>query len=138
MTTTTPFLITVIGAIATYLSATVYLIHRFRGGHQTNPIALFAFLLVGLALHGAATYQTIDPNNALSLDILSVGTLIFWVINVLVLLSGLNKPLHNLYIFPVSVICSRVVRDTANAATTQPGSSGHTAYRSYSPVSRRL
>lgn len=99
MTTTTPFLITVIGAIATYLSATAYLIHRFRSGHQTNPTALFAFLLVGLALHGAATYQAIDPGNALSLDILSVGTLIFWVINTLVLLSGLNKPLHNLYIF---------------------------------------
>lgn len=96
-----------LAAIATYLAATIYLIQRVRSGLQSDAKVLLIFVFVALGFHGIATYLTIfTADNALRLDIFSFSLMVFWVINLLVMLSGLKKPLHNLYIFlfPLSIV----------------------------------
>lgn len=73
---------------------------------QQQPPALLALLLtLALVAHGYGTYQQIVMPDGYHFAFFKVSSLFCWVANFLILLSGLRKPLHNLFliILPVSV-----------------------------------
>lgn len=97
---------TSIAAIALYLCGAAYLVISARRQCPPAPHWVRAFAVAALAFHAAGCYPMLVYSNGLNLSFLNVATLIFWVINVLVLSSGLKKPLHTLFIFlfPLSAL----------------------------------
>ncbi|MGI1678646.1 MAG: cytochrome c biogenesis protein CcsA [Cellvibrionaceae bacterium] len=106
-------------AIALYLLATGYLLVQFsrQRSLQQKPQT---FLIVGcsvlaLTAHAIGLEQTVFVNHVglnqgattgIDAGLFKLPTLFFWLINLIVLISGLKKPLHNLFIFlfPLSSI----------------------------------
>ncbi len=88
-----------IAAIALYLCGSAYLISSALHKQASNAQWLMSFALTALCFHGVGSYHTMFTPTGLNLSFYKVGALIFWVINLLVLISGLRKPLHTLFIF---------------------------------------
>lgn len=67
---------------------------------------LFTGICVTLIFHSLGIYGTSVKPDGIQLSFFSELSLTFWVINILVLLSSLKKPLHNLFIFllPLSAL----------------------------------
>lgn len=67
---------------------------------------LSALITLAVALHGIGVYGVIVNPGGLALGFFKVSALITWCINLIVLISGLYKPLHNLWIFllPLSIV----------------------------------
>lgn len=100
--------------IALYLSATLYhLLQRIRSRRPDRHTWLFAIGAVGLAFHGYTAYTMIVTPAGINFSLWPVSVLILFVVNFIVLLSSVRKPLHNLFIllFPASaivILCSQV------------------------------
>ncbi len=88
-----------IAAIALYLCGSAYLISSALHKQASNAQWLMSFALTALCFHGVGSYHTMFTPTGLNFRFYKVGALIFWVINLLVLISGLRKPLHTLFIF---------------------------------------
>ena len=60
----------------------------------------------GLLVHALAIYQSIVQHSGLQLGIFNIASVFFFVMNLLVLLSSLRMPLHNLFLFlmPLSAV----------------------------------
>ena len=67
---------------------------------------LSTLITLAVALHGIGVYGVIVNPGGLALGFFKVSALITWCINLIVLISGLYKPLHNLWIFllPLSIV----------------------------------
>lgn len=94
-------------AAALYLLTGAAMVRRLLRGlapHSTNLmiLAALALLLHGLGLVSSMTAQ----RGVIELGFFRVSSLLFWVINSLVLASSLRKPLHNLFILllPLSAL----------------------------------
>lgn len=93
-------------ALGLYSIAWILLI---RSLHRQQPLQshLLTGLVAGALLaHGVSVYQHIVAPEGFQLSLFNMASLFFWVINLLVLLSGLKKPLHNLFVFllPLTVL----------------------------------
>lgn len=86
-------------AIALYACGAIYLISLTLQKRTSNQTWLIAITLAALLFHAIGSYQILITDSGLNLGFFNVGALIFWVINALVLISGLKKPLHTLFIF---------------------------------------
>ncbi len=95
-----------IAAIILYTAAGCYLIATARKQQKVNAYLLVPLTVVVLCLHGIGLYGKLITPTGLHLNLFNSASLIFWVVNTLVLLSGIKKPLHNLFIFlfPLSAI----------------------------------
>jgi ABC-type uncharacterized transport system permease subunit len=74
--------------------------------NSPNRTILFSGIAVTLIFHALGiTEQSFKPEG-IQLSFFAVSSQIFWVINIIVLLSSLKKPLHNLFVFllPLSAI----------------------------------
>ena len=93
-------------AIAVYLAGAIYLVLQTLKQQAGNPRWVISLVIVALTLHGFGSYFHLRHPLGLNLGFFKVGALIFWVINLIVLLSGLKKPLHSLFIFlfPLSAL----------------------------------
>ncbi len=93
-------------AAAIYLLAGLYLFWKLRQGEEPNRQRLLATVAIGLVVHGLGLQQLIHLGGAVELGFFRVSSLLFWVINALVLVSSLRKPLHNLFILllPLSAL----------------------------------
>jgi ABC-type uncharacterized transport system permease subunit len=93
-------------AIALYLAASGYLITRLYHKQSANSQWLLSFALSALVFHGIGVTRIILADAGYQLGIVKVFSLICWVINLVVLLSSLKKPLHNLFVFlfPMSAV----------------------------------
>ncbi|BFM16760.1 inner membrane protein YpjD [Maricurvus nonylphenolicus] len=93
-------------AAALYLAASGYLISQTAQQRASSRQWLIAFAITALVLHGLGIYGEIMGDNGFDLSLVNAISLIFWVVNGLVLFSGLKKPLHNLFIFlfPISTL----------------------------------
>lgn len=93
-------------AIAIYLVAAAYLALRLKQGREPGRRWLLIAVALALVIHGAGVHQLIALPNALELGFFRVSSLLFWVINLVVLLSCARKPLHNLFILllPLSAL----------------------------------
>ena len=95
-----------VAAIAVYLAASGYLVVQFVHKEEVNKLWLLALACCALTLHGLGVTNTIFSSDGLQFGIFKVSSLIFWVINTIVLASSLKKPLHNLFVllFPLSAL----------------------------------
>ncbi len=93
-------------AIALYLAGAFYLVHQTVKQQAGNPRWVIPLIIGALTLHAVGSYLHLMAPLGLNLGFFKVGALIFWVINLIVLLSGLKKPMHSLFIFlfPLSAL----------------------------------
>jgi ABC-type uncharacterized transport system permease subunit len=86
-------------AILIYLSGSAYLIATYVRQRPPRPALITGLAAGAVILHGVGVYHSVFEPNGLRFGIFILPTLFFWVINLLVLVSGLRKPLHSLFIF---------------------------------------
>ncbi len=86
---------------------------------------------VGLVFHGLSVYNTLVSDQGITFSFFKVASLFFFVMNLLVLLSSLRKPLHNLFVFlmPLSIVSLLVSRlysgPSGDGNTLHPGMMAH-------------
>mgnify|MGYP002153705897 FL=1 len=88
-----------------YLAAWAFLLHATIRREGLKEKRLLVFIALGTLVHFAAAYISIKFNSAYQFGFFKVPSLFFAVINLVVLLSSMRKPLHNLFLFllPLSV-----------------------------------
>lgn len=93
-------------SILTYLAAWALLVRFIQKRDQKIIPRAIQIIAIGIVLHGITTYFLIVTPRGYELGIFKVASLFFWVINCVVALSSLKKPLHNLFLFilPLSVV----------------------------------
>ncbi len=94
-------------AIAAYMIGLVYHLMQLRKDPHFNPISLQTITCIGICLHGLAIAGLLLVEGGLDLSLFKILALLALVINVLVFVSGLKKPLHSLYLalLPLSALC---------------------------------
>lgn len=99
-------LFTNILAMLLYTAAGIYCIGRVRAGQPVPARNVLIFALCALLAHGVGVFQLSLAPSGINLGFFTVSSLLFWVINLIVLLSSLKKAVHNLFIllFPLSAL----------------------------------
>jgi ABC-type uncharacterized transport system permease subunit len=89
-----------------YALASLLLFIRLRQQQPLNKRGVLTGTLLILLIHGYGVYGLSITPSGFQLGFFAASSLIFWVINLLVLLSSLKKALHNLFIllFPLSAL----------------------------------
>ncbi|MAT51387.1 MAG: phosphohydrolase [Porticoccaceae bacterium] len=98
---------TTVAAILLYLGATLFHItQRLRSPASTAPTVLMAAGGIALALHGYVASELVFSGAGVNFSLWPASVLILFVVNLIVLLSSLRKPLHSLLIllFPASAL----------------------------------
>lgn len=104
---TASYMMTSYITIAVYLSAWAYLLDALiRKKQSPAPRVVLGIVAAGLITHAISVYDALVQPLGLELGFFKVASLFFFVINLLVLLSSLTKPLHNLFVFllPLSIL----------------------------------
>lgn len=93
-------------AIFLYLSAGLYCVLRFIKVQPVQRRGLLILAACALLFHGGGIFGLSVAQSGVQLGFFSVSSLIFWVINLIVLISSVKKSLHNLFIllFPLSAL----------------------------------
>lgn len=93
-------------AIAVYLLAFSYQVLQLRKQIYTPTTALQVAGALAILLHSQAAADLLFSSEGLDLSLLRIFALISLIINLVVFLSGLKKPIHslNLFLFPISAI----------------------------------
>lgn len=97
---------TSLAAIALYLCGAAYLFFCARQQRPLNSRRVMIIAVAALSLHALGCYPMLFHSRGLNLGFFNIAALIFWVINLLVLISSLKKPLHTLFVFlfPLSAL----------------------------------
>lgn len=117
-------------AAALYLLAGLYMIGALRQGRQPAQGRLLVAVAVILVVHGLGVYQLVVHGRLIELGFFRVSSLLFWTINLILLLSCLRKPLHNLFVLllPLSalgVLASLVGRGAGHPLVLDYGLASH-------------
>lgn len=93
-------------AVALYLFGWITQILKLRNREEINSDRLQAIAAVAMVMHGFATFGLLFGGGGLDLSLLKILSLLALVINALVWLSSIRKPMHSLYLvlFPISAI----------------------------------
>jgi len=93
-------------AILIYTAAALYFGSQFVRQKSFQPSQLLGIATLGLTAHGIGIYGLSVNGNSFNFSVFSTFSLIFWVVNAIVLVSSLKKELHNLFLllFPLSAI----------------------------------
>ena len=98
----------IVGSFAIAVYASAFLFHCFQlRKHPQFPTALLQMAAAaGIVLHAATTVQLLFTPQGMDLSISRILALLSLAINLLVFISSLRKPLHNLYLllFPASAV----------------------------------
>ena len=94
------------GAAALYLISWLFQVIKLRDPEASKTAILQVIAAGAMVLHGFTTWGLLFIDTGLDLGLLKVLTLLALVINCLVWISGISKPVHNLYLalFPISVV----------------------------------
>lgn len=88
-----------IATIIIYIATWVYHVHSILRKEPINPTKILAAIGVGLATHAIAVYFLLFSHaSGIQLGIFKISSLFFFVINTIVCISCLKKPLHNLFL----------------------------------------
>jgi ABC-type uncharacterized transport system permease subunit len=89
-----------------YLIGFIYLGTKLLKETGFNQSLLKKIALLAIILHGSAAVNLLFTGQGLDLSLFIILVLIAFVINVIVFISGQNKPLHSMYLalFPISAI----------------------------------
>ncbi len=95
-----------IAAAILYIAASIYQIAQLSQQHAANKFWQMSFSLTALVLHGIGIAGLIFAAEGFRIGFFLAFSLIFWAINLLVFLSSLRKPLHNIFIllFPIAAL----------------------------------
>ena len=93
-------------SIVFYMVAWAMLIRSVWQRETSTSPYLLAIIGLGTAAHCVAVFISIHSASGYQFSFFKVPSLFMWVINSIVLLSGLKKPLHNLFLIllPLSTI----------------------------------
>lgn len=93
-------------AILIYTVAAIYFGSQFARQKSFQSSRLIGTAALGLIAHGIGVYGISVTGNSFNFSIFSAFSLIFWVVNAIVLVSSLKKELQNLFLllFPLSAI----------------------------------
>lgn len=93
-------------AIALYVAATLFFARKFGRQEAINHSQLLITAAVALAFHGVGVLSLSLGSDGFHLSLFAVLSLIFWVVNSIVLISSFKKELHNLFLllFPLSAL----------------------------------
>lgn len=93
-------------AVIFYLGAWAILLHFALRRETLKPSRVLWITALGLGFHGVAVYLSLVTKSGYQFGFFKVPSLFMWVINGIVLLSSLRKPLHNLFLalLPFSII----------------------------------
>ncbi len=95
-----------ITALLIYLSASILLGYSLKRQSPITSFRLQTICVVALLVHGLGIFSVSFTSSGFQLSLFNASSLIFWVINTIVLISSLKKPVHNLFIllFPLSCL----------------------------------
>ena len=93
-------------AIIIYTAAAIYFGNQFVCQKSFQPSHVLGTAALGLIVHGIGVYGISVTGTSLNFSLFSASSVIFWVINAIVLITSLKKELHNLFLllFPLSAI----------------------------------
>jgi len=120
--------ITNVVAIVLYAVVFGYLMLRTKNLSPLNTTLITSLISAALATHAIGAYGAIVVSDGFRIGIFVIPTLFFWVINLLILVSGLRKPLHNLFLFSLPLTIVAIISSLiADSATVQieSGLAGH-------------
>lgn len=95
-------------AIGLYLLVTGYLLLQFSRQQQPSTKFILTCSVLALVAHALVLEETVfvqqigennQATNGIDVGLFKLSALFFWLINLIVLISGLKKPLHNLFVF---------------------------------------
>ena len=97
-------------AIGLYLASGIYLFVRITRQQTLNTHYLLYLIAAAIFAHGTGLYLLMRQTYGIDLSVQNMSLLVILAINILVLLSSIKKPLHNLFILllPFS-ICALVL-----------------------------
>lgn len=89
-----------------YLITWIYVLRTLLKRESLATNIMLGLMVGSLCMHGVSTYLNLLDSEGLHLGLLKVTSLFFFVINLLVTVSGLKKPLHNLFLvlLPLTII----------------------------------
>ncbi|WP_245929153.1 cytochrome C assembly family protein [Agarilytica rhodophyticola] len=92
--------------ISFYTAAWAYILNALMRRQNIAATKVLAVIASGLVAHAIAVYFSLVKQDGLELGFFKIASLFFFVINLLVLMSSLRKPLHNLFVFlmPLSIM----------------------------------
>jgi ABC-type uncharacterized transport system permease subunit len=93
-------------AISVYFGGFIHHLWQLRKDPQFNPTSLQIVAGIAILLHGLAVSSLLFVDDGLDLSLLKIVGLMALIINILVFISGLKKPLHSLYLalMPISAL----------------------------------
>ena len=93
-------------AITVYTAGAIHLIIALARRQASKQSWILGPGIAALLLQAAGSVGLVFVDGGLNLGFFTVGSLIFWVINAVVMVSGLRKPLHTIFVFlfPMSAL----------------------------------
>lgn len=93
-------------ALAIYGLAGLYFLTTFWRQHSLNRRALLMTTAIALVFHGVGVFGTSFHAQGFHLSYFGVASLIFWAMNLILLVSSLKKELHNLFLllYPLAAL----------------------------------
>jgi len=93
-------------ALVIYVFASIFLWSAMKRQLPIPKGTLFGIGSAALITHGTGIFTASVTQAGFQLSLFNASSLIFWVINAIVLISSIKKPLHNLFIllFPLSCL----------------------------------
>lgn len=106
--------------IMVYLAAWAFLLHSTLRREAYKQIRLLAFIAAGVAVHFISALLALYSDGVYHFGFFEVPSLFFAVINLVVVLSCIRKPMHNLFLFllPLSVLALFVANYTVDVASS--------------------
>ncbi len=87
-----------LAAVAVYIAASGYLINLLRGRQPIEGPWVHALALTAVAFHWSGLYPLLFGADGVNFSFFATASLVCAAINSLLLLSGLRKPVHTLYL----------------------------------------
>ena len=92
-------------ALGFYIAAWLLLVQSLRKRRSLKSTLVLQLVAVALFCHGTSACQQIVVPSGYRFSFFNMASLFFWVINLLVLISSLKKPLHNLFVLLLPLTC---------------------------------
>lgn len=105
--------------VAFYLAAWALLLHALLRRESVRTRGVFLFICAGTLVHFIAAFLSIKTPQGYYFGFFKVPSLLFAVINMVVLVSSLRKPLHNLFLFLLPMAITSIGISELRADTHQ-------------------
>lgn len=89
-----------------YIAASLLQARRAANRSDNSQMAVYSLSIIAVVLHGYAAASAMVADDGYSFSLFHAGSLIFWMVNVSLLVSLLWRPLQNLMVvlFPLSAL----------------------------------